>query len=99
MTWPCKNDTARLYRERNGSYLMVFPEPRETDGCYDAIANMMHGDQPCLGTSSVHPAYLQGCKRVEWAELPDIWKRAFNKWFDLDKQYPETIRGLWRIDK
>lgn len=98
MSWPRKNEVGRIYRDKNKkSYLIVFvdEESRWPDGCWDAIANVLHGDEPSLGTCGVNPNYvsMNRLKRVAWNELPSEWQRAFREWL---VNLPRSIRGFWR---
>lgn len=100
--WPRSNEGARIYRERNGAYCMVFPEEREIGG-YSAIGNVMtYPEPPSLAGCTVSRDYLlnSGCKRVQWSEIPEHWQKAF-LWYlrddgtDAEPWRPENERGLW----
>jgi len=99
MSWPRKNDTARLYRDSDGSYIFVnIIAGLSGGGQYDAIGNAMAGPTPSLASIGVSPAYLHSrCTRVEWSELPEPWRRAFSPWFRGTIVDPPAIRGFWRI--
>jgi hypothetical protein len=93
--WPRKHEGARIYRERDGSYLMLFPESGDGGRYgYDAVANALVGPGTSLGSCTVarNYTYERGCKRVQWSELPAEWQQAFRRWIDVA---PETIHGLW----
>ncbi len=96
--WPRKDEVMRLYRERDGSYMMV-DVPIGRDGTYAAIANALEGPEPSLATTGVSPSYLlqAGCKRVQWSELPREWKAAFLYWLSFDKIKPRDVRGFWLV--
>jgi hypothetical protein len=93
--WPRKDEGMRLYKERDGSYLML-DVPAE--GRYhDAVANVMDGPEPSLGSCNIdrNYTYEKGCTRVQWSELPQVWKDAFMRW--LGDVKPEEIRGFWLV--
>ncbi len=91
--WPRANEFARIYRERDGSHMILFV-PAEGSG-HDAIANVLNGPSPSSGNCTVSRdfTYNRGCKRVQWSELPPEWQRAFGSWLGDTK--PEDIRGFW----
>ena len=100
MGWPRSREECRLYRERDGSYVLVIVE----NGCngsghWDAIANAFAGPTPSLASTGVSDEYLRqwGMKRVEWSVLPDEWKRAFLRYLEDWNMTPEAIRGFWKI--
>jgi hypothetical protein len=92
--WPKKDEGLRLYKERDGSYLIIDPESDR--GGLDAIANALTGPEPSLSSCTVSRdfTYTRGCKRVQWKELPAKWKKAFKPWLT---NKPETIRGFWLV--
>jgi hypothetical protein len=96
MGWPRKDDEARIYREKDGGYFVVFPGNGLTRHGWDAIANVHAGPAPTLAGTTIAPAYLARTwpKRVQWDELPAEWQRAIGQWLDSP---PESIRGFWRI--
>lgn len=97
MGWPKKNETMRLYRDRDGSYLAIYPDECER-GKYTALANVYAGPEPSLCGTSIGRDWFASVwpTRVEWTDLPDEWKRAFAKYLDDDER-PESIRGFWRV--
>jgi hypothetical protein len=99
MGWPRKHESCRLYQERKDkSYLLVITENGLHNGAYEAIANVYYGPDPSLCSTSVSPLYLLNhCRRVQWSDLPDEWQRAFRVWMGEWDQFPEQIRGLWRV--
>jgi len=109
MGWPKKNEGYRLYFERKAkSYLLLDPErdPQQTD--YSAIGELLidnDPEHPRLCSCEVSDMHLyRHCRRVSWAELPEVWRRAFlasgiqdyvnDDWVPFD---PTSHRGLWRI--
>lgn len=95
--WPRKNDGIRVYRERCGAYVLVFPEQvQRSNGHLDAVGNVHGGDHPSLASTSVSREWFlnAGVKRVQWSEIPEDWQRALSRWFDGK---PEGIRGFWAI--
>ena len=100
MGWPRSKEECRLYREREGSYVMVLVENgRSGAGNWDAIANVYSSSNPSLCGTSVSDGYLQqwGMKRVEWSILPEEWKQAFLHYIRDWDTTPEAIRGFWKI--
>lgn len=95
MGWPKKNEGLRVYLEKKGkSYLLYDPETRE--GIGEIMINN-DPDRPMLASTGVSPMYLyRHCRRVDWNELPDIWKISLGEWLQ-DK--PENYRGLFRINR
>lgn len=94
MGWSRKNDIARIYRERGGSHIVVFPDQVNGRGMIDCIGNAYAAPGPSLASTSVDPGYLRRCKRVQWSDLPQDFKNAFKHWL-IDP--PESIRGFWKI--
>ncbi len=93
--WPRKDEGLRIYRDRDGSYLLMDPE--RFNGAYDAIGNVMAGPRPSLGSCRVSSDWLaSGVKRVQWSELPEEWQAAFRPWLDAE---PEDIRGFWLVEQ
>lgn len=99
MGWPRKNDGGRIYKDKKErGYFIIFMDLEHLQfGGYEAIANVLVGDSPSLGTCTISPNYLANKwpKRVEWSELPEEWQRAFRPWLG-DDVTPESIRGFWR---
>ena len=102
MGWPRKNDGMRLYRDKDRkTYFLV--EIHEEGPRYSAVANVLTGDSPSLGSCTIPPGYIAEnfLKRVQWSELPEVWQRAFLPWIvnedDPESLRPETIRGFWRV--
>ena len=110
MGWPKKNEGFRLYFERKTkTYLLVeIPTPEEArerrlaylGGTYNAVGEVLvenNPEHPCLATTNVHPMHLyKKCRRVEWRDMPDIWKRMLERWIDGE---PRDYRGLWKTRK
>ena len=94
--WPKKDEGLRLYKERDDTYLML--DPDNSHGCLSAVANVLNGTEPSLGSCTLTNdyTYKSGCSRVQWGELPEKWQKAFLPWLD---QKPETIRGFWLVGK
>lgn len=102
MGWPRKDDTARIYQERNGAYLLVLTGSGYGYSGYDAIVNVLSytkGDYPSLGSSGVNRSFLLKCKRVEWSELPQNWKDAFLQRMREWDEKPEEVRGFWKVKR
>jgi hypothetical protein len=96
--WPRKNEGYRLYRERDGSHVLVVPDAvQRGTGHLDAIGNAFAGPTPTLASTSVSREWLldAGVKRVQWSELTEEWQAAFRRWLDDEK--PEDIRGFWLV--
>lgn len=93
--WPRKDEGLRLYRDRDGSYFILDPADN-TVGGYSAIANVLNGPEPSLGSCVIGRSYTydRGCKRVQWSELPPKWRKAFRPWLESK---PEKIRGFWLV--
>jgi hypothetical protein len=93
--WPKKDEVMRLYKETDGSYIML-DVPAEA-GYYSAIGNVLHGPEPSLGSCevSIDYTYRERCTRVQWSELPKEWQIAFRYWLDDTK--PESVRGFWLV--
>jgi len=93
--WARKNEEMRLYKERDGSYLMLFVDNRNSV-FYDGIANNYPGSEPSLSHANIDSEYTtkKGCTRVQWSELPMKWKKAFR--YYLTKK-PVEIRGFWLV--
>lgn len=88
--WPRKNEMLRIYREKNGTFFLFDPETNE------GIANALNGKEPSLTSTGISPSYIyqKGCKRVQWCELPPLWRAAFKPW--LTKS-PKDYRGFWLV--
>lgn len=95
--WPRRDETYRLYRDRDGSYILIDVESR-SGGTYEGLANVYEGASPSLGTTGISTGYFaeNWPTRVEWGQLPEEWKAAFMGRFDEPLE-PETIRGFWRV--
>lgn len=93
--WPRTNESMRLYREREGSYLIIDVDAVSASG-YDGIANALNGPEPSLASTTIGRdyTYKRGCKRVQWSELPKKWQRAFRPWLNVK---PEEVRGFWLV--
>ena len=101
MGWPRKNNDMRLYKERDGSIIVVLTA-NGTNGAgnYNCIANVYAGKSPSLCGTSVSPAYLQWKRRIEWSELANEWRNAIAQYMSTDPDYkfdPANVRGFWRI--
>ncbi len=101
MSWPRKNDSMRLYQENvDKSFILVLTGNGVHGGTYDAIGNALYsGSSPSLASTGVGPIYLLNrCRRVEWSDLPQEWKRAFQYWLNCEPATkPESVRGFWRV--
>lgn len=71
------------YRERGGSYLVVWPEngrrPTTIKGeyLYDGRAvTLDHGGPWSVGSCSVSSGYLRTCRRVDVRAVPRAWRRV-----------------------
>jgi hypothetical protein len=96
MSWPRKIEVARIYRDKNKkTFFMVWPDLMGPSG-WDAVANVLYGPGPSLGSCAIPPGYVSDnwLKRTAWNELPEEWQDAFRHWID---GAPEAIRGLWRM--
>lgn len=98
MGWPRENEVGRIYRDKDGSYCIVWPKTRNGRGCMDALANAFEGSRPTLCGVTVHPDYLAsgGLRRVSWSDLPAVWQQNFRGWLTVP---PETIRGFWHTEE
>jgi hypothetical protein len=106
MGWPKKSEGARIYRDRDSSYLMIFPDEETIRGDFDAIGNIYHGSEPSLAGTMASRGYVfdRRLKRVQWNELPEEWQVAFTRYIQQgqgssqgDEFRPEDYRGLWRM--
>ena len=90
--WPRKNEGLRIYQERDGTFFLFDPVTNE------GIANVLTGKEPSLGSCMISPEFIyrKRCKRVQWTELPDEWRRAFRHWL-INR--PEEIRGFWLVNR
>lgn len=99
--WPRAKEVARLYRERDGSYMLVYMEPAYLyqDGVTrSCLTNIYSGPNPSLNLTGVHPNFFArtSVKRVAWSELPREWKRTFRtrgvspRWRGLNLSSPLT---------
>ena len=96
MGWT-RNDVARLYRDRDGSYVFVnIVDGTNGADCYDAIGNVHSGPKPSLGSTGIQRGYLRRCKRVEWSDMPLEWQGAFMPWLKGIGGHPRDIKGLHR---
>jgi hypothetical protein len=95
--WPRKDEGLRIYRERDGGYLLMDPE-EGVRGNHDAVVNVYQGPQPspASGTIARDYTYRTGCKRVQWSELPEEYQKSFMSWLP-DGEKPEDIRGFWLV--
>lgn len=96
-----KSKGLRLYFERKSkSYILVDTSLVTPNGSFECVGEtLLENDpkQPLLGTSSCNPSYLyRYCKRVEWSEMPRVWRGALRKWITGS---PLSHRGLWRVRK
>ena len=109
MGWPKKNEQYRLYKDKDGSYLLIEldPKTRYPDNSYSGLANLVEWhknkeQKPCLVHTSISPRYIakHWLKRFQWDELPLKWQKEFRYiWFDVDPiEDPHEIRGLWRVE-
>jgi hypothetical protein len=97
MGFPRSNEGYRLYQEKAmKSFLMIIMENgKNGSGSWDAIANVYGGSTPSLCSTGASPDYLKNCcRRVQWSDLPEEWKRAFLAYMT---EKPEDIRGLWHV--
>ena len=98
--WSRRRGGCRLYLERaEKTYLLVIEEEGPLD-TFSAIGNVLAGSNPSLGSTSTDKGYLRNhCKRVEWCELPAIWKNAFRNVIAMNEweHTPEQIRGFWKL--
>jgi hypothetical protein len=98
MAFPKTNETARIYREKDGSFLLVFTDQTGPGGM-DAVGNVLEGSAPSLGSTTVSRGYLSdwrsGPKRCGWDAMPPEWQRAFLPW--IEPLLPESIRGFWPV--
>ena len=102
MGWPRKNDGCRLYQERKDkSFILVITENgRNSQGDFGALGNVYEDSSPCLASTQVSPVYLHDrCRRVQWSDLPDEWRRAFGLWMEEWDQPPKQIRGFWQVNR
>ncbi len=108
MGWPKKNEQYKLYRDKDGSYLMIQLD-KETlypDGAFSGLANLVEWSKdmksPCLCDTSISSFYISKnwLKRVQWDEMPKMWREEFRRrWFDVEpKEDPYKIRGFWRVE-
>ena len=105
MGWPKKHEQYRLYYERKKkTYLLVVVDD-EYRSCHDCVGELLINndpENPRLVHSECSGAYIYNnwLKRVQWDELPEVWRQAFKAaHFDIEPiEKPETIRGLWRIE-
>lgn len=89
----------RLYYERkSNSYMLVDTENKTPTGCYECIGEMLLENdpkRPLLSSSSCGQEYLSRyCRRVEWSDMPWVWRGALRKWISGS---PRNHRGLWRV--
>jgi hypothetical protein len=99
MGWAKKNEVGRIYRDKDRkTFFIVFVDQVTPRYGWDAIANVLTGSEPSLGTCGISPTYVSThwLKRMAWSELPREWKEAFRPWL---VGAPETIRGFWSIGK
>jgi hypothetical protein len=99
MGWVRKNQVGRIYRDKDRkTFFIVFVDQITLGYGWDAVANVLTGSEPSLGTCGIPPHYVSThwLKRYEWSELPTQWQDAFRPWL---VNAAETIRGFWRAGK
>lgn len=97
--WPRKDEVYRLYRERDGSYLIVIVDDLSPPG-FGAIANALSGPNPSLCYTTVSRQYIfeAGLKRVQFSEIPEEWQQAIRNYLSNDPpERPDGIRGFWTM--
>jgi hypothetical protein len=97
-----KNESVQLFEEtKTKSFIMVLIENgiHPINGTYEAIASVFGSSDPSLANTACTPLYLQtNCKRVQWTDLPENWKSAFQKIMaDWDESNPKKIKGLMKV--
>jgi len=104
MGWPKKCEEYRLYYERKKkTYLLVVicKERHSNHSCIGELMINNDPERPCLFHGECSEAYIRDnwLKRVQWDEVPEVWRQAFKAaHFDIEPiEKPETIRGLWRV--
>lgn len=97
MSWPRKNETARVYQDRKDkSFLIIFPDNLNPAGDYDGVGNVYPNDTPILASCCISPAFIRNLyRRVQWSDMPRHWQKALCLW--LPKS-PKHCRGLWKMD-
>lgn len=104
MGWPKKREGYRLYYERKKkTYLLVIMDG-ERNFIHSCVAELMTNndpEHPCLFHGECSEIYIRNnwLKRVQWNEVPEVWRQTFkDAHFDIEPiEEPETIRGLWRV--
>lgn len=105
MGWPRKNETYRIYRDKQGAYFLIdlsdvgsHPGYGRTFG---AVANVYPGKKPSLVYTTIGAVWIsdEWCKRYQWNELPEEWQKAFAEYMTRggDTFDPADYRGLWRV--
>jgi hypothetical protein len=101
--WPKKNETYRIYRDKDEkSYILILLDDQRR-GAFDAVANVFTDPvPPSLAYTQVGRAYIatNWLKRCQWDELPEVWRDAFMRYMNNDPDYPfdpAEYRGLWRV--
>ena len=97
--WPRKNEGLRVYYEGGQrAYLLMNPERERGSFDYEGVGEVMVDNDPSnpiLAVTGISPMHIyQKCRRVEWSDMPEVWKSAFLEWLERE---PEEIRGLWRL--
>ena len=90
-------EVGRIYRDKDKTtFFIVFVDEVTPRYGWDAIANVLTGSEPLLGTCGISPSYVSThwLKRMAWNELPQVWQDAFRPWL---VNAPETIRGFSRV--
>lgn len=113
MGWPRKDQKLILYRDKDKKtyFMIMLPEDESHEGKidahiyydgYDGIANILVGEEPSLCHAKIGVAYIANhwLKRMQWCDLPDIWKQAFTEYMERDGSTfnPKQYRGLWKVD-
>lgn len=104
MSFPRKNETARIYRDKDKqSYFIVYPgKDGRFVGSMEAIANALTGPEPSLCGTSINSNYIASnwLKRMQWNELPIDYQQAFMQYYNVDDTLiPQSVRGFWRLEK
>ena len=109
MGWARTNELARIYKEPNKAFLLVFipdesekNQPFYREGNLEAVGEVRVNndpESPMLCSCNTTQGYIRNRKRVAFNELPEVWQDAFKRILLQDDWKLEDYRGLWKTSK